>query len=207
MLKQNGVLVFCFLSVSVVFSENSSSETRNAPFGLTWGMTETQVTQLLGVEIQKRVDSDLPLGITGILRVTSLPKNLTIAEFYSLIFVTERHLQKIVMYSEDIENDIYGSEGKEKYENIKTSLRKKYGPPTHKLEVSGLKLWNEPDEFYQCLDYDGCGHYFSIFKDEKSGMGIFLELKGVRRGQGFVKLTYEGPDWSAFIEAREKIES
>ena len=108
MLKQNGVLVFCFLSVSVVFSEeeNSSSETRNAPFGLTWGMTETQVTQLLGVEIQKRVDSDLPLGITGILRVTSLPKNLTIAEFYSLVFVTERHLQKIVMYSEDIENDI-----------------------------------------------------------------------------------------------------
>jgi hypothetical protein len=86
MLKQNGVLVFCFLSVSVVFSEeeNSSSETRNALFGVKWGMTETQVTQLLGVEIQKRVDSDLPLGITGILRVTSLPKNLTIAEFYSL---------------------------------------------------------------------------------------------------------------------------
>lgn len=61
------------------------------------------------------------------------------------------------MYSEDIENDTYGSEGKEKYENIKTSLRKKYGLPTLKLEVSGLTLWNEPDEFYQCLDYDGCG--------------------------------------------------
>ena len=132
MLKQNGVLVFCFLSVSVVFSEedNSSSKTRDAPFGLRWGVTEAQITHLLGIEIQERVDSDLPLGVTAILTTTSLPKNLTIAEFYQLIFVAEKHLQKIVMYSKDIENDVYGSEGKKKYDKLKVSLSKKYGSPT-----------------------------------------------------------------------------
>ena len=140
-------------------------------------MTEAQVTQLLGVEIQEKVDSSLHLGVTGILKVTSLPKDLTIAEFYYLIFVTEKHLQKIVMSSKDIKNDLYGSEGKKKYEKIKMSLRKKYGSPTQELETSGLKLWDDPDEFYQCLDYSGCGYWTSVFKDKKSGVTVGLELK------------------------------
>ena len=88
MLRRNGVLVFIFLSASVVFSEEGK-----APFGLTWGMTEAQVTQLAGVEIKQKVKSeDLSLGITGMLRVASLPKNLTIANSYSLIFVTRIQL-------------------------------------------------------------------------------------------------------------------
>jgi hypothetical protein len=204
MLIRNGVLAvsFCFSSASVVFSEKG-----NAPFGLMWGMTETQVTQLVGVEIKKKVDSDLPLGTTGVLQVTSLPKNLTMAESYYLIFVTEKHLQKIVMYSKDIENDVSGTKGKEMYEKIKMSLRKKYGSPTDQLEVSGLKLWEEWDEFYQCLDYSGCGNWMSAFEDEKSGMIIGLELKGIRRGRGFIQLTYEGPFWSTYIDSKEKLES
>lgn len=202
MLRRNGVLIFIFFSASVVFSEEGK-----APFGLTWGMTEAQATQLAGVEIKQKVKSeDLPLGITGILRVASLPKNLTIANSYSLIFVTEKYLQKIIMYSEDIENDASGNKGKEQYKKIKMNLQKKYGPPVHESEFSGLKLWKKWDEFYQCLAYDGCGYWLSAFKGKKSGL-IMLELEGVRRGRGFIKLTYEGPSWEAFMDAKEKIES
>ncbi len=204
MLRRNGVLAvsFCFLYASAVFSEEG-----NAPFGLTWGMTEAQVAQLVEVEIKEEIKSDLPLGVTGILQATSLPKNLTIAEFYHLIFVTEKHLQKISMSSKDIEDDVSGRKGKEQYEKIKTSLKKKYGSPIAEHESSGRKLWDEWDEFYQCLKYDGCGIWASIFEDEKSGMMIGLELKGLKRGRGFIQLGYEGPSWEAFLDAKEKIES
>ena len=110
------------------------------------------------------------------------------------------------MYSEDIENDASGNKGKEQYKKIKINLQKKYGPPIHESEFSGLKLWKKWDEFYQCLAYDGCGYWLSAFKGKKSGL-IMLELEGVRRGRGFIKLTYEGPTWEAFMDAKEKIES
>ena len=38
-------------------------------------------------------------------------------------------------------------------------------------------------------------------------MTVGLELKGLRRGRGFITLTYEGPFWATFIDAKEKIES
>ncbi len=75
------------------------------------------------------------------------------------------------------------------------------------LEISGLKLWDEPDEFYQCLDYSGCGFWMSAFEDKESGIAVGLQLEGLRRGRGFIKLTYEGPFWATFIDAKEKIES
>ena len=71
------------------------------------------------------------------------------------------------MDSEDITNDAFGSKGKEMYDDIKSKLKNKYGEPTENFEFVGLRLYDESDEFYQCLSYDGCGMWTSFFVDKE----------------------------------------
>lgn len=101
-------------------------------------------------------------------------------------------------------DDIFGSEGKKKFAALKEGLIKKYGNPSNEMERVGLELWDEPDEFYQCLAYNGCGLWIAIFEHKESGQNIVLSLKGLRRGEGLIELTYEGPMWSKVIYELEQ---
>jgi hypothetical protein len=109
------------------------------------------------------------------------------------------------MISKDITGDIYGTDGKEQYSDLKSKLTKKYDIPDS-YEYVGRKLWDEPDEFYQCLAYPGCGTYASFF-ETKSGETVSIALKGLGRGKGYLKITYEGPSWSDAVDAYRNKES
>ena len=169
---------------------------QDAPFGLVWGMTKVQAEKL-GVRLEQSSSSD---GL-DIFKATSLPNSVSIAEFYSLTFDRTHHLQRIQMISKNITGDIYGTEGKEKYATLKDVLVKKYGQPTNGLERVGMELWNDADEFYQCLAYEGCGLWVAIFKHKESEQNILFALKGLGRGKGFIELCYEGPMWFEVVDA------
>ena len=172
----------------------------NCPFGLEWGMT-VQDAKDLGVEMQKSGAE----GRLTIYSAESLPKNLSIAESYALVFDSQFSLIKIKMVSNNIENDPYGTEGKEKYSDLKHILVTKYGPPEEgmSVELIGLALYDESDEFYQCLAYSGCGYWMAGFTDKTSGMIVGLQLKGLSRGKGYIVLSYEGPLFSDAVNAHK----
>ena len=81
-------------------------------------------------------------------------------------------------------------------------LSKKYGAPKSSWEQVGLDLYKDSDEFYQCLKYDGCGQYVSLY--EYAGGYISLQIKGVSRGKGYLMIGYESP---AFYAAKDAIEN
>ena len=191
-----------WLTALVVIFWPTMSVADEGPFGITWGMTKYQV-QALGVQMEP---SSAKLGIQSF-KATNLPKSISIADFYGLTFDTKRGLQKVTMISKDIVDDPYGSEGKKLYADVKDALVKKYGEPTFGLESVGAKLWDESDEFYQCLDYSGCGMWAAGFEDEEGGESILLQVEGMARGKGFIRLTYEGPKWSEAVDAMEANEA
>lgn len=167
-------------------------------FGTKWGSTVDELKSNGAVIIKKKDD-----GRLSIYSATSLPKNISIAETYQIIFHHGHGLQKIQMISKDISNDPSGMEGKSLYAKLKDGLINKYGQPGVERESTGNKLFEEDDEFYQCLAYAGCGAWIAFFKIPPNA-NVAIELKGLKRGKGYITLTYEGPKWDGIVDENRR---
>ncbi|GAB6064870.1 hypothetical protein [Deferrisoma palaeochoriense] len=162
-------------------------------FGLIWGMSPADVEQA-GVSMTKERE-DRNLAVYG---GSSMPKNLRDAEFYHLVFDADMGLCKISVVTKDIAEDPYGTEGKARFDELSTLLSEKY-KKTSGTQIVGLKLWDQQDEFYQCLAYPGCGMWASVFESETKV--VALELLGLTRGRGYLRLTVEAkPEWEEALK-------
>ena len=88
------------------------------------------------------------------------------------------------------------------------ALTEKYGKPKSSYHNVGVRLFKDPDEFYQCLAYDGCGFWVDVF--DLPDRAILLKLNGLSRGTGFITLAYEAqPEWSKAMDQNtaEKMET
>lgn len=168
----------------------------SAPFGFVWGQTKKDIESsgITLVECQEKT------GITTC-QTTNPSKGVSFGETYLLFIDREKGLQKVALLGKTIESDITGSEGKALYEKIKGGLSEKYGKPKS-FEYSGRELYDEYDEFYQCLKYDGCGSWVSFWSPAEGGNSV-LELNGLKRGSGFLRLAYESKEWSSIIKSIE----
>ena len=93
-----------------------------------------------------------------------------------------------------------GEKARQNMNELKKTLSKKYGPTENSEFIGlGLPLYKDIDEFYQCLAYDGCGGWVSLwqFPDESS---IGLILHGLKRGTGFMTITYETSNFGSVID-------
>ena len=164
-----------------------------ALFGLRWGMTIAEV-KAAGVTLTKtKGDRNLE-----IFKASSVPKSLSDFESYSMIFADGK-LVKLWGISKDISEDPSGSSGKERFETLRAALTQKYGSPKLNSQTTGNKLFKEYDEFYQCLAYSGCGLWVSTYETPDKHLSI--ELKGLRRGTGYIDITSEAqPQWTQALE-------
>lgn len=170
------------------------SEEFPAPFGLTWKMSEQ--------ELRSHGFSDVSnTGGMKIMQSFSAPKAWSRAEKYFAV-TYKGELVKAIAVSKSFTDDVYGIKGKELYSQMKSILSKKYGAPASSYEVVGNSLYDELDEFYQCLGYSGCGSYLAMYEFQGGTIGI--QLEGERRGQGYLRVGYESP---YFSEAKDQINS
>ncbi len=186
--------ILIFVSMFILSANAFADE---APFDLEWGLTLDEV-KAMGVVCE---DEIMVYDVVISCKTSSVPKNLSTAETYSLYFFPDQNLQKVFMTSETISDDLYGTEGKNTYLKLQGILTKKYGEP-EKYEWVGRALYNERDEFYECLDYSGCGTYSSYFTTDYGG-DIGLRLEGLGRGEGYITLAYEGPKFTIAMAAIE----
>lgn len=168
----------------------------SAPFGFEWGKTKLDI-ESTGIKLTECQEET---GVTTC-QTTIPPKGISFGETYFLFIDRDKGLQKLILIGKTIESDITGSEGKAIYEKIKSGLSDKYGKP-ESYEYSGRKLYDEYDEFYQCLKYDGCGSWFSFWSPAEGGSSS-LELNGLKRGAGFLRLAYESKEWESIINSIE----
>ena len=179
--------------LSFIFSSNVFAT--EGPFGTKWGSSIQELKDLNVTCSQEKPDlANNLISCT----TNSLPKDTSIKEFYYILFSNNYGMQKVSMISKSITDDITGTEGKNIYNKYKNILMSKYSVPSSEYEYTGKELYDEYDEFYQCLDYEGCGKHISFFKSKEDNF-ITLELKGLSRGTGYITLTYEGPQWSKHI--------
>jgi hypothetical protein len=186
-------VIFLLISVNVLAKEVI------APFGLEWGQTKQKLKDksilLTNCSTEKKITT---------CQTKKPTKGVSFGDFYVLYIDALKGLQKVTMISKDLDSDISGSAGKALYSKIKTSLTKKYYEP-QSYEYIGRELYDEYDEFYQCLKYDGCGQWFSFLEKKIEGT-IVLELKGLSRGKGYVSLTYESEKWAGIIDSLKERE-
>lgn len=135
-------------------------------------------------------------------KATRLPAHPSNTDLVSIVFVDKVGLQKITWMSTNFADDISGRAGKEAYTSLKATLEKKYGAPSRSFESVGLKLYDEYDEFYQCLAYAGCGMWMTLWEGPFGIVGLAIESTG-RRGSGWLQVTYEGPRWAETIDAKQ----
>jgi len=185
------------------------SATIQAPSQLEWGKTKKQMI-ISGYQFE-----DCKYLLSNALQycgVINIKKPISFAEDYTLYFVDGFGLSKVLVQGKNITGDVYGTNGKAQYENIKSSLVKKYpnmdGFQIKSFEWGGAKLYQESDEFYECLGYEGCGSYVSYIYSSSDSIDrgvVSIEIKGYRRGVGAINLTYESEFWSEALDsAREK---
>jgi len=166
-----------------------------APFGLAWGQSKSVVTAK-GTQITGC--TTIATGIESC-RASNLPKEVSFGELYTLIFDSEKGLQKTLLAGVDITSDIYGREGKSKYNKLKNTFIKKYPSSEYKhssFEWIARNLYKDSDEFYECLRYEGCGSW-KLFVTGNGGVSV--ELKGSSRGTGYISLAHESPEWQDIL--------
>ena len=178
-----------FLTSSAVLAADGD----DALFGLKWGMSISEIRSTGSTLTKSRGDRNLETYKTS-----TVPRPLSDFESYMLIFADGK-LVKLWGIGKDIPGDPTGSSGKERFETLRAALKEKYGQSTQNYQTIGNKLFKEYDEFYQCLAYSGCGMWVSTFETQEKA--VILELKGLKRGIGYLEITAESkPQWSNALE-------
>ena len=169
--------------LSIILLTSTLLYAQSAPLGLTWGMDISLFNCL-----EKTTTGNLTQC-----KISNPPKPIPNAVSYYIAFDENMGLQQVLILANEIKNDYDGSKGIEIYKEYVTMLSKKYGNPVHHTEITGLKLYTENDGFYQCLAYDGCGMYASIFSADS--VKAVISIEGFHRGEGILRIAIEGPQW------------
>lgn len=168
----------------------------DALFGLQWGSTPAELKSQ-GVQLVEKVKKQN----LSTYEATVLPKGINGSERYVLVFDDQFGLVKVVMIGVNIEDDMLGSEGKEKFAQLETILQTKYGKGDD-TQTTGATLYQDADEFYQCLAYDGCGIWWDIY--HAPNKIVSLQLKGLSRGVGYIELASEAvPEFDEALKRKK----
>ena len=186
---------FLIIFLCAVFASTPYAATEvQAPFGFKWDQRVSDL-RIKGFKSTCTTIKDLLIESC---KFTAAPKKYSKADFFQTYFVPGEGLQKVIMYGKDITDDPYGSDGKELYAALKTSLTNKYGAPSNVFDWGAQDLYKDSDEFYECLNYKSCGTQSSYWIEGMDGT-ITLEIVGASRGKGFIQLTYESRKWSNLL--------
>ena len=128
---------------------------------------------------------------------TTAPVPLDPGAAYVLSYYKGR-LLKVVAISTEITDDPMGTEGKATFNDLVAVFTERYGKPFDGLQASGSTVYRRADEFYQCLNYTGCGLWLAVFKTPEKTASVWL--KGASRGKGHIDVTVEAAEWSGVVD-------
>ncbi|MBV7404388.1 hypothetical protein [Enterobacter sp. ENT03] len=172
------ILFFVFIAFGKCYADIA------APLGLVWGLKSDVIEKDYSATLVDEFD-----GRGKIFLIDNPP--IKIEDFNEVYAAVDSKygLYKVILFK-NINNDAFGNAGKSSFDNYEKVLTEKYGKPKDLLKVIGKSLYTQSDEFYQCLNYQGCGAY-SAFYSPINGGGVLMKLDGKSRGNGALNITYE----------------
>jgi hypothetical protein len=136
--------------VALTLSAPLRAQSAPAPFGLQWGMEVSGLT-----ERYMPLQSTTRTGDLTVVNLTKAPRAPAETYLVNLLFDREMGLVKVRWMSTDIKGDATGKNGRRKYREVRQYVVDSYGEPTDEALVIGARLFDQDDEFYQCLAYEG----------------------------------------------------
>ena len=197
------VVILAFFSAISFVGLTASAETKlfDPSFGLSWDTSPADFASQFTVAEQE-VSGDLII-LRSSAEDESLPSN---TDFLTAIFWNDR-LVKFYWASDNFTDDPFGSEGQAAFSTLSANLEKKLGVGED-WTYSGQELWKEPDEFYQCIAYEGCGAWITFWVNPGVANNIaVLELIGLDRGVGYLKYGMEHPNWYIHNDKQEQVDA
>ncbi len=167
------------------------------PFGLKWGMHVNDLSSL-GIKVASTSTS----GNIVVVNVKELPNAFPDTNAVNMLFDRQLGLVKVRWTSTAVAGDPTGSQGRSKYFEMKKTVVETRGNPSDETLVVGARLFDQEDEFYQCLAYEGCGVWSALWEEKPSG-GVLLSVEGLGPGQGYVQLDFESADWQKVAGAAQ----
>lgn len=171
------------------------------PFGTEMGQTPEQFTNLKKVEVPSP-----EAGIYTKYLTETMPKMNPDFALYSLIFGKDG-LAKIIAASKVFKNDGYGNAIRNKYDEIKNQLTKKYGAPKSYDFLKNGSIWNKDKDFMMGIKTKD-RVLQSFWKNDNlpdNLSSILLKVRALSPHNGVIYLSYEYKDFSSITEERKKL--
>ena len=165
-------------------------------FGLRWQHTPTQL-QAQGIHLDLRKTD----GRLSMYKATSLPKNVSDAEWYLLIFDKDAGLVKVIMATRSFTGDTAGTHGKQRFDQLASLLRQRgyKAIKGQQVEQSGTATGG----FYACLAHPGCGTWKAAYR--KDHVLVAMQLHGMPGGTGFITMSFqEEPQFSQALKKNRR---
>jgi hypothetical protein len=172
-----------------------SSPINAGPFGLERGMP------LSSLRIIKK---NGPISY-----IVAVPSPIDAFERYNVIATESAGVCKISAMGRDVDSDAYGYSIKQKYEELKATLIKKYGDPKTYEFLQFKSIWDEPRDWSMSIYKKERVHSSFWSKNVGSttpdGMtGIILEINSVESGTNYLSLMYE---FDNFLQCKSQVSS
>jgi len=186
------------LAVASVLSLLASS-TLAGPFGFEQGQTLAELEAKVG----KLDRTDEPT----VFRSVKAPVPLKGIEAYGLLVGKETGLCKVVGLGQDIATNDEGHALQAAYAELKAALTKKYGEPTMVAEsLAEGSIWDEPKDFMMGLKLGERRHGVIWSKVAAQGLAtIVLQAEALNPNTGFLRLSYEFPNFKACVAAKDEL--
>lgn len=154
-------------------------------FGIDWQSTPAQLrAQDIALKL-RRTDGRLSMYETK-----SLPKNLSDAETYLLIFDKDAGLVKIMMVGRNFRHDPMGVQGKKRFDELDKLLRSRGYTALRQGQTKTTDRGKRASGgFYECLRQPGCGAWKKAFR--KDHVVVLMQLQGMAHGTGFIVMNFE----------------
>jgi hypothetical protein len=147
-------------------------------------MSRDEARALPGLEILREDEGEHFSAIVA----TRVPKELSDAYSYGLIFSRRYGLVKMQWTSHLFPGDAKGEGARARYADLKLLLEQRYGMPSSR-EFSWPRTGWEAAKFYACVADPGCGPYESTWVS--GPIAVRLEVRAENQSEGRLSLSYE----------------
>lgn len=183
-------IIICLVAVT--------SWSHAGPFGLDMGMSLEQLRQRGTVTALKSPNR---------YKIENMRDGHPEFESYTA-WVSPRHgLCQIRAVGVTIRNDSFGTEIRNRFNNLTRALSSKYGPPKNSYDfLNAGSIWREPREWMMALTKKerSFTHFWQEnLPDELAG--IMLDTNGLTSDAGYIDLLYEFKNFSACKEERDSV--
>jgi len=166
-------------------------------FGLDWQATPTQL-RAKGIQLKLRKTD----GRLSMYKADSLPRNVSDAEWYLLIFDKDEGLVKVNMATRNFTNDADGAHGKQRFDQLDTLLHQRGYTSIKGQQVEQVGQAASQGS-HACLAQPGCGTWKAAYR--KNHVLVSMQLRGMPQGAGFIVMNFqEQPQFSQALKKNHK---